>query len=172
MFAGSNAALAPEKIKLTISTWKAFELAQLFEIKKGRRLTRLNRAEGKTPFIGAIEHNNGLTAFIDQAPIHTGNTITVNYNGNGVAEAFYQPMPFWCSDDVNVLYPKFKLTPAIALFIAAVIRLEKYRFSYGRKWHVERMKRSKIRLPATLGKPDWDFIESYIATLPFSSKIN
>ncbi len=119
----------PDKLK-----WKAFELQELFDIKKGKRLTKANMTEGVTPFIGAIDNNNGLTAFVGQPAIHKANTITVNYNGNGVAEAFYQPKPFWCSDDVNVLYPKFTLTPAIALFIATVIRLERYRFNYGRKW--------------------------------------
>jgi len=95
----------------------------------------------------------------------------VNYNG-GVAEAFYQPKPFWCSDDVNVLYPKFSLTPAIALFLATVIGLERYRFNYGRKWHLERMRTAVVRLPAkTDGPPDWQYMERYIKSLSFSSQI-
>jgi len=154
------------------SKWKTFELRELFDIKKGKRLTKANMTEGLTPFIGAIDNNNGLTAFIGQPAIHKANTITVNYNGNGVAGAFYQPKPFWCSDDVNVLYPKFTLTPAVALFIAAIIRLERYRFNYGRKWHLERMTTAIIRLPSTPdGTPDWQYIEGYIKSLPFSSQI-
>ncbi|MBZ5729004.1 MAG: restriction endonuclease subunit S [Acidobacteriia bacterium] len=122
--------------------------------------------------MGAIDSNNGLTALIGQPTIHDGNTITVNYNGNGVAEAFYQTKPFWCSDDVNVLYPNFTLTPAIALFIATVIRLERYRFNYGRKWHLDRMRSAVLRLPARAdGAPDWLYMEQYIKSLPFSSQI-
>jgi len=79
---------------------------------------------GKTPFIGSIDSNNGLSNNIGQKPIHDGNTITVNYNGS-VGEAFYQPKPFWACDDVNVLYPKFNLNPYIAMFIITVIRQEK-----------------------------------------------
>lgn len=127
---------------------------------------------GYTPFIGAIDNNNGFVTSVGQPAIHEANTITVIYNGNGVAEAFYQPRPFWCSDDVNVLYPKFPLTPTIALFIAALIRLERYRFNYGRKWHLERMKASVIRLPIEGdGTPDWQYMEQYIMSLPFSSQI-
>ena len=127
--------------------------------------------EGTTPFIGAIDNNNGISAFVAQAAIHQGNTITVNYNGS-VAEAFYQPKPFWCSDDVNVLFPKFKLNPAIALFIATVIRLERYRFSFGRKWHLERMRTAIIRLPVKAdGKPDWEYMERYVYSLPFSNQL-
>lgn len=82
-------------------------------------------------------------AFVDSA-IHEGNTITVVYNGAGVADAFYQAIPFWASDDVNVLYPKFALTPEVALLTCTVIRKEKYRFSNGRKWHLERTERINI----------------------------
>jgi hypothetical protein len=154
------------------TTWPKHRLGQLFEIRKGKRLTKAQMTPGQTPFIGAIDNNNGLTVFIGQPTIHDGNTITVNYNGNGVAEAFYQAKPFWCSDDVNVLYPKFNLTPATALFIATVIRLERYRFNYGRKWHMERMRSAVLRLPAkTDGTPDWKYMENYVGSLPFSSQI-
>lgn len=105
-------------------------------------------------------------------PLHPANVITVNYNGNGVAEAFFQPKPFWASDDVNVLYPKFPLDLAIAMFICALIRAEKFRFSYGRKWALDRMRASAIKLPVgSDGQPDWNWIRSFIGTLPFSSQL-
>jgi hypothetical protein len=152
-------------------SWRRYKLSELFNIRKGKRLTKANMWDGQTPFIGAVDKNNGVTSMVGQQPIHEGNTITVNYNGS-VAEAFYQPKPFWCSDDVNVLYPKFELTPVRALFIATVIRLERYRFNYGRKWHLERMEPAVIRLPAKAdGSPDWQYMEHYINTLPFSSQL-
>ena len=151
--------------------WNYFDFSSLFELKKGKRLTKSNMAQGGIPFIGAIDNNNGVSGYIGQSPIHQGNTISVNYNGS-VAEAFYQPKPFWASDDVNVLYPKFELTPAIAMFLITLIKNEKYRYNYGRKWHLERMKQSRIWLPITLsGEPDWDFMEKYIKSLPFSSQL-
>ena len=127
--------------------------------------------QGNTPFVGASDTQNGITAFVGQPAIHKGNTISVSYNGS-VAEAFYQPEPFWATDDVNVFYPKFELTPAIALFICTLIRQEKYRFNYGRKWHMERMKNSVLYLPVKSdGSPDWDYMENYIKSLPYSSQI-
>lgn len=152
--------------------WGKFKFDDLFELKKGKRLTKADMKKGNTPFIGAIDGNNGYREYIGQKPIHSGNTITVNYNGNGVAEAFYQPNPYWCSDDVNVLYPRFELNNFIAMFICTVIRLEKYRFNYGRKWHLERMRTSQIKLPVTkFKKPDFDFMENYIKTLNYSKQI-
>lgn len=154
-----------------LDRWEWFRLEELFEIKKGRRLTKANQVSGSVPFIGAIDKNNGLAGRIGQNPIHDGNTITVNYNGS-VAEAFYQPIPFWASDDVNVLYPKFDLTPYVAMFIIALIRREKYRFNYGRKWHLERMNSSLIKLPIKSdGSPHWPCMESYIKSLAYSSQI-
>ena len=167
----SSKPIIQKKFELHSENWRWFEIQELFEIKKGKRLTKADMIKGGTPFIGSIESNNGYREYIDQEPIHTGNTITVNYNGS-VAEAFYQPKPFWASDDVNVLYPKFNMNPFNALFIATVIKAEKYRFNYGRKWHVERMNTSKIKLPSTLNKqPDFDFMENYIKSLPYSTSL-
>ena len=158
-------------IDLSDITWADYLVESLFEIKKGKRLTKANMIPGRIPFIGSIDNNNGVSCYVGQSPIHRGNTITVNYNGS-VAEAFYQPVSFWACDDCNVLYPKFKLNPLIALFITTVIRNEKYRFNYGRKWHVERMRRSIIKLPAKEdGTPNWTFMEQFIAQLPYSSSI-
>ncbi|HBM2968423.1 TPA: restriction endonuclease subunit S [Klebsiella michiganensis] len=157
---------------LTVSSWKTFTLQNLFTIRKGQRLTKANMLPGTIPYIGASDTSNGVTAHIGQDPIHRGGTISVSYNGS-VAEAFYQPVDYWATDDVNVLYPKgFTLTPSTALFICTIIRMEKYRFNYGRKWHLERMRETVIRLPATAaGAPDWDFMEKYIKTLPYSSQL-
>lgn len=146
--------------------WKKYKLSNLFSVEKGVRLTDADKEDGSLPFVGAIDSCNGISSYIKGTPIHSGNVITVNYNGS-VGEAFYQPVPFWASDDVNVLYPKdWKLNVYIALFICTVIRNEKYRFSYGRKWNVERMKESEIWLPSDLsGDPDWHFMESYIKSM-------
>lgn len=147
---------------LDISGWKPFRIGSLFTIKKGKRLTKENQTGGRTPYIGAVDSNNGVTNYIGQEPIHEGNTITLSYNGS-VGEAFYQEHPFWATDDVNVLYPRFNLTRNIALFICAVLRLEKYRFAYGRKWTVELMKNSIIYLPEKESKPNWQLMEDFIS---------
>ena len=157
--------------KTKTSDWKPFRLDELFELKKGKRLTKANMISGEIPFIGAIDKDNGYRQFIGQKPIHEGNTITVNYNGS-VAESFYQPDPFWASDDVNVLYAKFDMNQYIGLFIASLIMVEKYRFNYGRKWHLERMSSSEIYLPTKKdNSPDFKFMENYIKTLDYSKQI-
>lgn len=157
---------------LDATKWKSFFYNDLFSIQKGRRLTKAEMINGSTPFIGAINSNNGVSSYISNQPIFDGNTITVNYNGNGVADAYYQPKGFWATDDVNVLYPRFKINSAIALFICALIRKEKYRYNYGRKWTLEKMNKSTIKLPVKHdGSPDFYSMENYIKSLPYSSQI-
>lgn len=159
------------KLALEPVRWKPFLLSEIFDIRKGKRVTKANMTFGPTPFISATDANNGVRETISLPPSHSGNLITVSYNGS-VAEAFYQPVPFWASDDINVLYPKFDLDPAIALFVCAIIRREKYRYNYGRKWNLERMKESTIRLPATAqGGPDWAWMRRFMQTQRFSSQL-
>ena len=173
-FTGANAPQCGAGIPvLTIARWKSFKLGDIFDIRKGQRLTKADMLPGSTPYVGASDTANGVTAKVGQKAIHEGGTISVSYNGS-VAEAFYQPEPYWATDDVNVLYPKVcKLTPATALFLCTIIRLEKYRFNYGRKWHLDRMRESIIKLPATKkGVPDWCYMARYIETLPYSTQIS
>lgn len=146
----------------TIS-WKWFRYEELFDIKKGKRLTKADMIEGNIPYIGAIDSNNGVSAYIaNDAHIHKGKTISVSYNGS-IGYAYYQEKEFWATDDVNVLYPRFKMNRYLALFLCSLIEKEQYRFNYGRKWDLNSMKASRIKLPvAPTGEPDWLFMEEYI----------
>ena len=151
--------------------WEDFRYDALFKITKGRRLTKNQMTNGGTPFIGSTDSNNAHRQYVAAKPNHEGNTITVNYNGS-VAEAFYQSAQFWASDDVNVLYPKFNLNQYIGMFLCTLIRQERFRFNYGRKWHLKRMNETIIRLPVeSNGDPDWKFMEGYIKSLPYSKSI-
>lgn len=145
------------------STWKWFRYDEIFDIRKGKRLTKENMTEGSIRYIGAIDSNNGLSAYIgNDSQLHQGNTISVSYNGS-IGFAFYQEKEFWATDDVNVLYPKFLLNRYISMFLCHLIEREQYRFCYGRKWDLEAMNKSKIKLPVTSeGTPDWKFMEDFV----------
>lgn len=163
-----------ESASLCIDSWEEFCLGDIFDIKKGKRLTSDEQTNGETPYIGAIDSNNGVANYIGQDAIHEGNTISLSYNGS-VGEAFYQPNPFWATDDVNVLYFRskngFAFNKYIALFFCAILRQEKYRYSYGRKWVLESMRTTAVRLPTKEGKPDFAFMEQYIKSLPYGDRI-
>lgn len=140
--------------------------------------------------MGAVDGNNGETEryTYDEiaAATKTGdepnspieqklfppNAVCVTNNGS-VGYAYYQPTQFTCSHDVNPLYRKDgKFNALTGLFVATVIMHDRYRWEYGRKWRPIRMEHSTIDLPATAdGKPDWQFMEDYIKSLPYGDRL-
>lgn len=155
------------------SDWRQFSIGSLFEIEKGTRLTRATMIEGDTPFIGATLENNGITARVgNTGHIHPGGLMTVAYNGQkATGKAFYQPISFWASDDVNVLYPKFSLTENIALFLTPLFWEAGRPYSFGDKWGKDVMESDYLTLPANAsGEPDWDYMDKYMRTIMESAK--
>lgn len=158
---------------LNIDSWKLFKYKDLFEIDRGRGPRKKNLTkDGETLFVSASIENNGVTGVTKQKPCHSSGVITVVRNGNSVASAFYQDRAFCSTEDVHIFTPKFKINKYIALFICTLIRKEKYRFNYGRKWGISRMYESEILLPVdSNGNPDLQFMENYIKGLNYSSQI-
>lgn len=151
--------------------WHDFPLDQLFLLKKGKRVTKANRLPGKTRFISATDSNNGISDWNDLDPIFPENSITVPYDGS-IGYAFFQPEPYFALDSVNALIPRQSISVWQGLFLVTAIRFEKWRFSYGYKWNLARMKKTTIRLPATpTGDPDWDYMERFMKGLPFSAAL-
>ena len=156
--------------KINIENWEIYRIGELFRIVKGTRLTKANMIPGDTNFIGASSFNNGITARIGNTQhVHPANTITVNYNGS-VGQAFYQPNAFWASDDVNVLYPKFEMTPLIAMFFLPIIRQVGKKYAFIDKWELETMKKDEIRLPTKGNQPDWEYMTRYMRELKLKIK--
>ena len=155
------------------SDWKYFKMSELFVFKKGKRLTVLDMLSGDIPFISATKFNNGVRQYIANGNVNLPNCITVNYNGS-VGEAFYQEQPFIASDDVNILYSKkeWKLNRNIALFLCSVIKHNRSKFDFGRKWKLDRMKESLLLLPQKNGLPDWEYMNNYIELLRNKVKFN
>lgn len=148
-----------------VSEWGTFRLGDLFDIKRGG-----GKGTTEVPLVGASARNNGVTG-TGTGTVYPAGLLTVSWNGS-IGEAFYQPAPFTASGDVRVLEPKNPLTPDAALFICAVIRTEQFRYSYGRKWGLEQMKSTELRLPVTdKGTPDWALMAAYIRTLPYSGAL-
>ena len=178
------------KMQLDTKDWEWFRYDQIFDIKHGFYNKKPeDNPSGDIPFIGATDSNNGVTSHSDletiaittktgdgsNAPLEDkifANCLAVTNNGS-VGYAYYQAKPFTCTHDVNPLYLKgCKINPYIALFLCTLIEKERFRWAYGRKWRPIRMPSSKIKLPVTpSGTPDWQFMEDYIKSLPFSRNI-
>lgn len=166
-------AVKGKREELKIAEWNSYRMGSLFDFEKGKRLTKADMVPGEVNYLGAVSENNGVREKIETSYFWKPNCITVNYNGS-VGEAFYQAEPFWASDDVNVLYAKqfWTLNQYIAMFIITVVKANRYRFGYGRKWTLEKMKDTVIKLPGKEdGAPDFAYMEEYIKALPYSDRI-
>lgn len=144
--------------------WKEFFIGEIFEIQSGVRLTKNDMREGKIPFIGSTDSNNGITAWIsNKNSSFDKNVLGVNYNGS-VVENFYHPYEAIFSDDVK----RFHLLnheddKYILLFIKNSILQQKIKFQYGYKFNAKRMARQKILLPVDeKNLPDWKYMENYM----------
>lgn len=184
-----------KQVSLNDRQWKWFKYDDVFDIKKGYYNKKPEEnIDGAIPFIGAYGSNNGVTSYhtleniknssktgkdnnhpIQNKIFKANKFITIANNGSSVGTAFYQIKDFTCSHDVNPITikdEKIKMNSFIALFICTLVHLEKFRWDYGRKWRPSRMPLSKIKLPVTKdGEPDWQFMEYYIKSLPYSSNL-
>ncbi len=162
-----------ETIELNANTWQWYSFYDnLFDIKRGDSEYIVNLKKGNIPYVSATSGNNGVSYHVQNAN-HTGNKITLSYDGS-IGEAFYQKRDFFASEKIAVLELKNKeLNPYIAMFLVTVIRKDSYRYNYGYKWSIDtRMKKTQIKLPSdSNGKPDWQFMEDYIKSLPYSSNL-
>lgn len=154
-----------------VDEWAEFRFDSLFEIARGERIVASRQSPGETAYVGGSGENNGVTGRYAIEPQHEAGAITVSYNGT-VGYATVQPEPFHASDDVYILEPKAEVGPAGRLFLCALIRREAEKFGYGRKWKLDRMRASTLRLPVEAdGEPDWAAIEAYVLGLPWSGAI-
>lgn len=152
----------------------------LFLIDKGERLVKYERVEGEVPLITASAYNNGRTSMIDmdfaidRKKKLNENKITIDMFCN----VFYHQYEYFSDDNVHTLifsnnkYDCYYNNPYINLFLLTVISLLKSKFMYGRQVRLKRLENLYIKLPVDSdGNPDWQFMEDYIKSLPYSANL-
>jgi restriction endonuclease S subunit len=144
--------------KIDTGKWEYFNLRDLFELERGKRLVKPERIAGSIPLVTAGFKNQGVCDFISNIEMEQySNAITMDMFGN----AFYRGYEFFCDDNILVLTSK-NITKSTGLFIATLLNLDKYRNAYGRQYRQKTFATHKIKLPTKKGKPDWGFMESFM----------
>jgi len=163
-----------KQMRLGDRTWNYFEVNSLFsKIEKAKcNNASLLLTEGDDIFyIGAKKKDNGVMNKVKLVEniVSKGNAIVLIGDGQGsVGYALYQPIDFIGSTTLTIGYNE-KLNKYNAMFIVTVLDLERYRYSFGRKYGKSTGK-AKIKLPSTAeGKIDWEYMENYIKSLPYSA---
>ena len=163
--------LKNEKVELSNFTkWSNFKIKDIFikpKIKKFSSTPEENKGEVK--FVTSKSSDQGVDDWIDTKHFIT-NVITVSTNGN-CFDCFYHERKIAISSDVEVLTNDY-LNKFNAHFITSILKLEQKKWNYGRKPKNNAIMETVIKLPADQnGKPDWNFMERYVKSLPYSKYI-
>lgn len=158
---------------IDISKWKEFAVDDLFDV-TGTTTTTLYDLEttfgaGNFPYLTTRATNNGVSGFYDHST-ESGNVLVADSAVTGFVS--YQEDAFTASDHVELLKPKFELNKKRALFIRTIFMVGSYKYAYGRKFNQNRIKATNLLLPVdSKGNPDWQSMETYIESLPYSEYI-
>jgi type I restriction enzyme M protein len=150
-------------------TWGEFSYQQIFgeNISRGMRLIETDRLDGDVLYFSASDSNNGLTDSISNPLFIESNALIYTTFGS----CFFVEGEFTASDEVSI-FKHEKLNLFNGLFIATVITLNKYKYTFGRKAFNNKYSKDTIYLPIDKSNEiDWELMDKYIKTLPYSNLI-
>lgn len=160
-----------EKVILPkIEEWKEFIYSELFKIgnAKGPKKQEAMSTPGNTRYLSSGKFNNGFVCYTDCLVNHKAGVITVAKHADPIV-AFYQEEEFSATNTLAVWEPLFNLNKYNFIFLKYLIELNNSSYGYGNQWGLTKMKESKISLPVdSNGNPDWQLMEDYIKSLPYS----
>lgn len=135
--------LSPKRLQnLTSRPSKEKTIGEFFDIPYGQKElhSRDGIPEGNSLIISPTEQYNGCYGWLEFQPLIQPPFITVAQTGS-IGEAFVQLEPCGVNDDCLILLPKpdLELPLPVYFIAAAIIRSEKWRFSYGRKLTPDRI---------------------------------
>lgn len=187
----------PEYVSdLKVKEWKEFYFGKLIsKIYKAKALNKddlveANDIEDGIRYITRTSENNGCELLADingisEEYIEEGNAISI---GDTTATCFYQKNKFITGDHMVVVRTDW-LNELVALYIVTILNNERYKYSYGRAFLMDRIKETLIKLPIKHNPdgtpfidekhqysekgyiPDWQFMEDYMKSLPYGDRI-
>lgn len=146
--------------------WQAFVLDEIFDIRATQSSIdkkNLVNLAGTIPYITRSDKNNGIDMFIGEQPNYKkdeGNVLTIGLDTQTI---FYQPIPFYTGQNIQVIrHSCMNRYNASFLIVAIKILLQKFNWG-GNGATLTRLKRSKVFLPITdQHEIDWEFMEDYM----------
>lgn len=170
-----NKPLFFNKIGLNDRKWDWFKVSDLFQtFERGKVHSQYSLPSGNEYFyVGAKKDSNGVMTRCeyDENLVSKGNCVVFICNGEGsVGFSNYMDRDFMASGDLLLGYGEH-INRYTGLFLSTILDKERPKYSFGRKYG-KYVKETKILLPtANDGLPDWQFMEDYIKSLPYSSNL-
>ena len=124
-------------------------IKELFDIEYGQKEYHnkdwLEGSEGSSVLISSKGDNNGIYGFFDIKPKYTKSIITVPSTGT-IGHAFLQEQSCCVDDNCLVLIPKKNIDPCRLYQVVYQIRLNKWKYKYGRQITPKRLESQVISL--------------------------
>ena len=181
---------ANNQMPLDIDDWKPFITSKLFPYMESGKANQQILEDGTDCFyVGAKRSDNGVMrqCKYNELLITKGNCVVFICNGDGsVGYANYMDKDFIGTTDIIAGYNE-NLNRPIGLFLATLYSQERFKYSHARKWKPY-LKDTAIMLPIKRSSkgtpqidkkrtyseegyvPDWNWIEQYMKSLPYSDK--
>ncbi len=163
--------------QIDISKWQTFRFGDLIDnIYKAKAYAKIELESSNLPragyvrFVSRTEMRNGIDCYVmydDTLQIEKGNALVI---GDTTATITYQADPFATGDHIIIIRADW-MNKYTGLFVASLLQNEKFRYSYGRAFLMDSIKNTSLKLPSKNGTPDWEFMESYIKSLPYGDRI-
>ena len=155
--------------KIDTSSWKEFEISELFDIHPTKNLGLTNHelfsTTGNTPVVVNSSYNNGIGGYVNLPATEDGGIITFS-DTTDANSIFYQKENFIGYSHVQGMYPKFdNNSDEIMQYIMTVFKAKALTkgYNYSNKFRRDDALKIKILLPAkTINEPDWQFMEDHI----------
>lgn len=173
--------------KDSVNICKNFKVSDLFIVEGTKSLDAgaLTFKNNGVNFVGRTGENNGIQGKIDKQSFepNEANTITATVIGN-YKYVKYQQEPYYCSQNINKLTPKFNINEYLGLWFRSEI--QKFVSLYDHQqggYKLDEIKNFEFHLPIQTDKannpiidetcqyhskgyiPDWDFMEKYIKAI-------
>ena len=170
-------------VNIQSAKWKSFKVNNLFELSRGLSSGEVEISEFKDneTYIPYLRPSNNYSIYngyvsnldVNEKFIFPKFTLIMGNTGAGshtytylIAEEFVP------NNNLTVILPKRLLNIFHKLFIINIIEHNRYRYNYGRIPSNERFLDSYLSFPVKEdGHVDWDYIEKFMKTLPYSSSI-
>lgn len=178
--------------ELDVYNWEEFNVSDLFDrIYKAKAHTKeeVVEVDKGIHLVSRTDCNNGVDITVDKDTRYEGleeaNCITI---GDTTATVFYQNERFIAGDHMVVLRANW-LNLKRGLFFRTLFAQEGIRYCYGRAYRMDLIKSTLLKLPIQRDNdgtpviddnrtysdsgyiPDWQYMEDYINSLPYSDRI-
>lgn len=154
---------------------KPCSLNEIFTIEYPKTLVyaEMQPASDGINFVSSKGKNNGVVGRVekkDGIKVYSKGCITVPLKGSVLSTSIQQE-DCYVAHQTAVLTPILEMSIYTKMYIITLINANKFRFNYGRQAD-NTLKNLQIELPVDAqGEYDWDYMENYIKSLPYSANI-